>query len=112
MMTESLRYAMLALGMAVVFIYFVLGSQFRSFTQPVAIMMTLPLSLIGVLIALAVTRTTFNLFAMIGFIMLMGLVTKNGILLVDFANQARREQGLTITERSWLPGTSGFGRSS
>lgn len=98
MMAESFRYAMLALGMAVVFIYFVLGSQFRSFTQPVAIMMTLPLSLIGVLIALAVTRTTFNLFAMIGFIMLMGLVTKNGILLVDFANQARREQGLSITE--------------
>lgn len=98
MMAESFRYALLALGMAVVFIYFVLGSQFRSFTQPVAIMMTLPLSLIGVLIALAVTRTTFNLFAMIGFIMLMGLVTKNGILLVDFANQARRERGLSITE--------------
>ena len=98
MMAESFRYALLALGMAVVFIYFVLGSQFRSFVQPVAIMMTLPLALIGVLLALALTRTTFNLFAMIGFIMLMGLVTKNGILLVDFANQARREQGLSITE--------------
>ncbi len=98
MMAESFQYALLALGMAVVFIYFVLGSQFRSFLQPIAIMMTLPLSLIGVLLALALTRTTFNLFAMIGFIMLMGLVVKNGILLVDFANQSRREQGLSITE--------------
>jgi hydrophobic/amphiphilic exporter-1 (mainly G- bacteria), HAE1 family len=93
MMAESFGYALLALGMAVVFIYFVLGSQFHSFLQPIAIMMTLPLSLIGVLLALAITRTTFNLFAMIGFIMLMGLVVKNGILLVDFANQERREKG-------------------
>jgi hydrophobic/amphiphilic exporter-1 (mainly G- bacteria), HAE1 family len=51
-----------------------------------------------VLLALAITRTTFNLFAMIGFIMLMGLVVKNGILLVDFANQVRREKGLSIIE--------------
>ncbi|TAG77326.1 MAG: efflux RND transporter permease subunit [Betaproteobacteria bacterium] len=98
MMAESFGFAMLALGMAVVFIYFVLGSQFHSFAQPIAIMMTLPLSLIGVLIALAVTRTTFNLFAMIAFIMLMGLVVKNGILLVDFANQVRRERGLSVIE--------------
>jgi hydrophobic/amphiphilic exporter-1 (mainly G- bacteria), HAE1 family len=98
MMAESFGFAMLALGMAVVFIYFVLGSQFHSFAQPIAIMMTLPLSLIGVLLALAVTRTTFNLFAMIAFIMLMGLVVKNGILLVDFANQVRRDKGVSITE--------------
>jgi hydrophobic/amphiphilic exporter-1 (mainly G- bacteria), HAE1 family len=98
MMAESFGFALLALGMAVVFIYFVLGSQFHSFLQPIAIMMTLPLSLIGVLLALALTRTTFNLFAMIGFIMLMGLVVKNGILLVDFANQVRREKGASIVE--------------
>lgn len=98
MMAESFAFAMLALAMAVVFIYFVLGSQFHSFAQPIAIMMTLPMSLIGVLLALAITRTTFNLFAMIGFIMLMGLVVKNGILLVDFANQVRREKGLSIIE--------------
>lgn len=98
MMAESFAYAMLALAMAVVFIYFVLGSQFHSFAQPIAIMMTLPMSLIGVLLALAITRTTFNLFAMIGFIMLMGLVVKNGILLVDFANQVRREKGLSIVD--------------
>jgi hydrophobic/amphiphilic exporter-1 (mainly G- bacteria), HAE1 family len=61
-------------------------------------MMTLPLSLIGVLLALAITGTTFNMFAMIAFIMLMGLVVKNGILLVDFANQVRREKGASIVE--------------
>ena len=97
-MRDSFGYAIVALVLAVTFIYFVLGSQFMSFAQPIAIMATLPLSLIGVLLALLVTRTTFNMFAMIAFIMLMGLVVKNGILLVDFANQARRDQGKSITE--------------
>ena len=97
-MRDSFGYAIVALVLAVTFIYFVLGSQFMSFAQPIAIMATLPLSLIGVLLALLVTRTTFNMFAMIAFIMLMGLVVKNGILLVDFANQARRDQGLSIAE--------------
>ena len=87
---ESFQAALAALGLAVIFIYLILASQFASFTQPVAIMMSLPLSLIGVFLALLLTGTTLNLFSMIGFIMLMGLVTKNGILLVDFANRARR----------------------
>jgi hydrophobic/amphiphilic exporter-1 (mainly G- bacteria), HAE1 family len=97
-MRDSFGYAVVALVLAVTFIYFVLGSQFMSFLQPLAIMATLPLSLIGVLLALLVTRSTFNMFAMIAFIMLMGLVVKNGILLVDFANQARRDDGKSITE--------------
>ena len=97
-MRDSAGYAMLALVIAVIFIYFVLGSQFMSFAQPIAIMATLPLSLIGVWLALVVTRTSINMFAMIAVIMLMGLVVKNGILLVDFANQARRDQGLSIAE--------------
>ncbi len=97
-MRDSFGYAVVALVLAVTFIYFVLGSQFMSFLQPLAIMATLPLSLIGVLLALLVTRSTFNMFAMIAFIMLMGLVVKNGILLVDFANQARRDEGKSITE--------------
>ena len=80
-----------ALALAVIFIYLVLASQFGSFLQPLAIMVSLPLSLIGVLLALLVTGTTLNIFSMIGIIMLMGLVTKNAILLVDFANQARRD---------------------
>ena len=78
-----------ALSIAVIFIYLVLASQFGSFLQPVAIMVSLPLSLIGVLVALLVTGSTLNMFSMIGFIMLMGLVTKNAILLVDFANRGQ-----------------------
>ena len=97
-MRDSFGYAIVALVLAVTFIYFVLGSQFMSFAQPLAIMATLPMSLIGVMLALLLTGTTFNMFAMIAFIMLMGLVVKNGILLVDFANQARREEGKSITE--------------
>jgi len=89
-MQESFQAALAALGLAIVFIYLILASQFASFTQPVAIMASLPFSLIGVLLALLVTRTTLNIFSIIGFIMLMGLVTKNAILLVDFANRARR----------------------
>ena len=90
-MAESFTYALQSLVLAVVFIYMILASQFGSFIQPVAIMASLPLSLLGVAIALLAWRSTLNIFSMIGFIMLMGLVTKNAILLVDFANQARRE---------------------
>ena len=89
-MQESFQAALAALGLAVIFIYLILASQFASFTQPAAIMASLPFSLIGVLLALLLTRTTLNIFSIIGFIMLMGLVTKNAILLVDFANRARR----------------------
>ena len=86
---ESVGFAAQALALGIIFIYMILASQFGSFTQPIAIMMALPLSLIGVVIALLAWRSTLNLFSMIGFIMLMGLVTKNAILLIDFANQAR-----------------------
>ncbi|RPH46319.1 MAG: efflux RND transporter permease subunit [Burkholderiales bacterium] len=89
-MQESFGYALQALLLAVVFIYMILASQFRSFIQPVAIMASLPLSLIGVMVALLAWRSTLNMFSVIGFIMLMGLVTKNAILLIDFANQQRR----------------------
>jgi HAE1 family hydrophobic/amphiphilic exporter-1 len=89
-MQESMQFASQALMLAVVFIYLILASQFASFLQPVAIMMSLPLSLIGVVLALMVSRSTLNIFSIIGFIMLMGLVTKNAILLVDFVNQERR----------------------
>ncbi|MFO1302352.1 MAG: efflux RND transporter permease subunit [Burkholderiales bacterium] len=89
-MQDSFASAMAALGLAVIFIYLILASQFASFLQPAAIMVSLPFSLIGVFLALMFTGTTLNIFSMIGFIMLMGLVTKNAILLVDFANRARR----------------------
>jgi multidrug efflux pump subunit AcrB len=90
-MEDSFGAAVAALGIAVIFIYLILASQFGSFLQPVAIMLSLPLSLIGVFAALLITGSTLNIFSIIGFIMLMGLVTKNAILLVDFTNQGQRE---------------------
>ena len=88
---ETVGYILESLALAIVFIYLILASQFGSFLQPLAIMLSLPLSLIGVMLGLMVTRGTFNIMSMIGVIMLMGLVTKNAILLVDFANKAREK---------------------
>ena len=88
-MQESFSYALSALALAVIFIYMILASQFKSFLQPIALMSSLPLTLIGVVLILLVFRSTLNMFSIIGVIMLMGLVTKNAILLVDFANRAR-----------------------
>jgi hydrophobic/amphiphilic exporter-1 (mainly G- bacteria), HAE1 family len=89
---ETKGYVAEALLLAVVFIYLILASLFGSFFQPLAIMLSLPLSFIGVALALLATKGNLNVMTMIGIIMLLGLVTKNGILLVDFANH-RREQG-------------------
>ncbi|MBK7832172.1 MAG: efflux RND transporter permease subunit [Gemmatimonadetes bacterium] len=82
-------YVLDTLALAVILIFLILASQFESFTQPVAIMLSLPLSLVGVLLALKLTGTTLNMMSMIGVIMLMGLVVKNAILLVDNANERR-----------------------
>jgi HAE1 family hydrophobic/amphiphilic exporter-1 len=90
---ETKGYVLEALLLAVVFIYLILASLFGSFVQPLAIMLALPLSFIGVAVALLVTGGNLNVYTMIGIVMLMGLVTKNGILLVDFANQ-QREAGM------------------
>lgn len=87
-MAESAAYAMTAITLSIVFIYIVLGSQFNSFIHPAAIMASLPLSLIGVFLALFLFNSTLNLFSIIGIIMLMGLVTKNAILLIDFIKKA------------------------
>jgi len=91
-MQESFTYAVGALALAVVFIYMILASQFKSFLQPLALMSSLPLTLIGVVLALLAFRSTLNMFSVIGVVMLMGLVTKNAILLVDFAIRAREDQ--------------------
>ncbi|MFN7410264.1 MAG: efflux RND transporter permease subunit [Pseudomonadota bacterium] len=88
-MQESFSYAVGALALAVVFIYMILASQFKSFLQPIALMSSLPLTLIGVVLALLAFRSTLNMFSVIGIVMLMGLVTKNAILLVDFAIRSR-----------------------
>ena len=90
-MAESFGYAISALVLAIVFIYMILASQFKSFLQPLALMTSLPLTLIGVVLALLMFRSTLSMFSIIGVVMLMGLVTKNAILLVDFAIRAREE---------------------
>ena len=94
---ETKGYVLEAIILAVVFIYLILASLFGSFLQPLSIMLALPMSLIGVALALLLTKGNLNVMTMIGIIMLMGLVTKNGILLVDFANQ-QREAGMDRRE--------------
>ena len=93
-MQESFGYAVSALVLAIVFIYMILASQFKSFLQPMALMTALPLTLIGVVLALLMFGSSLSMFSVIGMVMLMGLVTKNAILLVDFAIRAREPQTL------------------
>ncbi len=88
-MNETFNYIYEALILAIVFIYLILASQFGSFTHPLAIMLSLPLSLIGVAGILVITKDTLNIMSMIGLILLMGLVTKNAILLIDYTKRLR-----------------------
>ncbi len=90
---ESSSNTTFAFGLALMLIYLVLAAQFGSFIDPLIIMITVPLALCGALISLWVFGQTLNIFSQIGMIMLIGLVTKNGILIVEFANQ-KREQGI------------------
>jgi HAE1 family hydrophobic/amphiphilic exporter-1 len=96
-MAESFGYAVSSLAMAIIFIYMILASQFKSFLQPMALMTSLPLTLIGVVLALLFFNSTLSMFSIIGVVMLMGLVTKNAILLVDFAIRMR-EEGMERSE--------------
>ena len=93
-MQESFDYAISALVLAIVFIYMILASQFKSFLQPMALMTALPLTLIGVALALLMFGSALSMFSVIGMVMLMGLVTKNAILLVDFAIRSQQDQVL------------------
>jgi HAE1 family hydrophobic/amphiphilic exporter-1 len=90
---EVFGRVMAALGLAVLLMYLILVMQFGSFLDPIAIMMSLPLSLIGVVLALLITGDTLNIMSMIGVILLMGIVAKNAILLIDFAKWGQ-EQGM------------------
>jgi len=87
-----------ALGVAVALMYLILVVQFGSFLDPIAILISLPLSLIGVMGALAITGNTINLMSLIGVILLCGIVAKNAILLVDFAKWAREKNGMPLRE--------------
>lgn len=86
---ESSSSLMFAFMLALVFIYLVLAAQFESFRDPLIIMFTVPLALIGAMVALWYFGQTMNIFSQIGIIMLVGLVSKNGILIVEFANQRK-----------------------
>ncbi|NOZ06305.1 MAG: efflux RND transporter permease subunit [Chloroflexi bacterium] len=96
-MQKSFSSLLTAMLLAVIFVYMVLASQFGSFTQPLVIMLALPLSFVGAFLGLFLTSKPMDMMALIGIIMLMGLVTKNSIMLVDFTNQAR-ERGLPRDE--------------
>ncbi len=91
---ESSSNTTFALGLALLLIYLVLAAQFESFKDPLTIMITVPLALAGALLSLYIFNQTINIFSQIGMIMLIGLVTKNGILIVEFANQ-KRELGIS-----------------
>ena len=95
--TEVYGNIFLALGVAVLLMYLILVMQFGSFLDPMAILMSLPLSLVGVMLALAVTGLTINIMSLIGVILLMGIVAKNAILLIDFAKWSH-EKGQSIRD--------------
>lgn len=97
-MAESFGYMGESLMLAVVFVFLILAAQFESFFEPLAIMLSLPLSIVGMAGMLKLTGDTINIMVLIGLIMLMGLVTKNAILLVDYAKVLRRRDGLPRRE--------------
>jgi multidrug efflux pump len=91
---ESSSNTMFAFVLALILIFLILAAQFESFIDPIIIMITVPLAVAGALLALWMFNQTLNIFSQIGIIMLIGLVTKNGILIVEFANQ-KRKQGMS-----------------
>jgi multidrug efflux pump len=94
---ESSDTLMFAFLLALVLIYLILAAQFESFSDPLTIMLTVPLALAGALTALWATGQTLNIFSQIGIIVLIGIVTKNGILIVEFANQ-KKQAGMSLRD--------------
>ena len=94
---ESSSSLLFAFMLAIVLIYLILAAQFESFKDPLVIMLTVPLAIAGALIFMTATGQTMNIYSQIGIIMLIGLVAKNGILIVEFANQ-KQEQGMRLME--------------
>jgi multidrug efflux pump len=102
---ESSQTLLITFALALVFIYLVLAAQFESFVSPFVIMLTVPLAATGALLALKLTGGTLNVYSQIGLVMLVGLITKHGILLVEFANQLRergREKVEAVIEAASL----------
>lgn len=104
-MQDSFKEIGRALTIAVILIYMVLAAQFESFVHPLTIMLSLPFSLIGAVLALLVSAKTINIMSLIGIIMLMGLVAKNAILLVDYTNTLRQRDGLSREDALLQAGT-------
>ena len=100
----------LTLALALIFIYLVLAAQFESFADPFVIMLSVPLSMAGALFALWVTGGTWNIYSQIGVITLVGLITKHGILIVEFANQLQ-ERGESCLTRFVIRQCCDCGRS-
>ncbi|MDO8970098.1 MAG: efflux RND transporter permease subunit, partial [Saprospiraceae bacterium] len=97
---ESSGNTSFAFILALVLIYLILAAQFESFRDPLIIMLTVPLAIAGAYMSLSFTGNTFNIFSQIGMIMLIGVVTKNGILIVEFANQ-KRDAGMPKSQAVW-----------
>jgi len=95
---ESSNAMYTTFGLAVLFIFLVLAAQFESFVDPVIILFTVPLTMLGALLALWITGNTLNIYSQIGLVTLVGLITKHGILLVEFANEAEVHEGLSKLE--------------
>ncbi len=106
MMAESFASIGFSMFLAAVLIYMVLAAQFESLIHPFTVMLSLPLSIVGALGLLLVTGRTLSIFSMIGMIMLMGLVTKNAILLVDYTNLLRSRRDGADTTLCWRPARS------
>ena len=104
---ESSRSLVFVFGLALALVYLALAAQFESFRDPFTIMLSVPLALAGALLSLWYFQLTLNVFSQIGMIMLIGLVTKNGILIVEFANQ-RKAQGLEVLEATVEGATARF----
>jgi hydrophobe/amphiphile efflux-1 (HAE1) family protein len=104
---ESSSNILFALVLALLLIYLVLAAQFESFRYPLMIMLTIPLAIAGALLSLIIFNQTLNIFSEIGILLLIGIVTKNGILIVEFANQ-KRKQGLGIREAAYEAAAARF----
>lgn len=104
---ESSNTLWIAFLLALILIYLILSAQFESFSDPLLIMMTVPLAITGAVLSLWVTGQTLNIFSQIGMIMLIGIVTKNGILIVEFANQ-KMEAGLSRSQAAVEAATQRF----
>ena len=105
--SESSSSLIFAFIFAIILIYLVLAAQFESLIDPFIILLTVPMALTGALLSLWITNQSINVFSEIGIIMLIGLITKNGILIVEFANQ-RKEEGLSVREAALAAASSRF----